>query len=127
MNFKTLYRPVGQLELNLIIESNYKSFPPRLSWQPIFYPVLDFDYACQIANDWNTNDDANGNVGYVTQFEIPITYFESFKVENVGASNHNEMWVLSEELENFNAQILNGIKVVKVFYGNQYVGEKLEF
>lgn len=64
----TLYRPVGQLELDLIKASGYTEFPPRLEWQPIFYPVLDLEYACTIAREWNTNDDANGNVGYVTQF-----------------------------------------------------------
>lgn len=31
-----LYRPVGEKELDLIIESNYRAFPPRLSEQPIF-------------------------------------------------------------------------------------------
>jgi hypothetical protein len=120
----TLYRPVGQVEFDLIKDSNYNSFPPRLSWQPIFYPVLDLEYACSIARDWNTNDDINGNIGYVTQFEIPLDYFKKFKVENVGAKNHNELWVPAEELENFNAQILNKIKVVKVFYGENYTGTK---
>lgn len=44
-----LYRPVGLKELQLIIDSGYKKFPPRLSWQPIFYPVLNQAYAEQIA------------------------------------------------------------------------------
>ena len=30
-----LYRPVGQKELDLIAESEFKEFPPRLEWQPI--------------------------------------------------------------------------------------------
>jgi hypothetical protein len=124
MNNITLYRPVGQLELDLIKESGYKAFPPRLSWQPIFYPVLDFDYACTIANDWNTNDEANGNVGYVTSFEIPMGYFNSFKIENVGAVNHNEMWVPAEQLEEFNSKIISGIKVIKAFYGDKHKGTK---
>lgn len=124
MKFKTLYRPVGQIELDLIKESGYKAFPKRLSWQPIFYPVLDYDYACKIALDWNTKDEANGSVGYVTQFEIPLDYFNGFNIENVGASNHNELWIPAEELENFNAHILNKIKVVKAFYGENYKGIK---
>ncbi len=121
----TLFRPVGKPELDLITQSEYKAFPPRLSWQPIFYPVLDYDYACTIASNWNTNDDANGNVGYVTTFEIPETYFLKFEVQNVGAANCNELWVPAEELEVFNAHILNGIKVVKAFYGEKFSGEKL--
>jgi hypothetical protein len=36
----TLYRPVGQKELDLIRELEYSAFPPRLPEQPIFYPVL---------------------------------------------------------------------------------------
>ena len=39
-NTMTLYRPVGREELALIEASGYKSFPPRLPEQPIFYPVL---------------------------------------------------------------------------------------
>src|SRR5712691_11101960 len=53
----TLYRPVGQKEMDLIAESNYRRFPPRLPQQPIFYPVLNEEYATQIARDWNTKDD----------------------------------------------------------------------
>jgi hypothetical protein len=48
----TLYRPVGEKEMMmLIVESNYSKFPPRLEWQPIFYPVLDKDYASEIAEN----------------------------------------------------------------------------
>ncbi|MDI9341047.1 MAG: ADP-ribosylation/crystallin J1 [Sediminibacterium sp.] len=124
MNAITLYRPVGQPELDLIAESGFKTFPPRLNWQPIFYPVLDYDYACTIAREWNTNDDANGNVGYVTAFDIPETYFQTFEVQNVGAANCNELWVPAEELNTFNSAIINGIKVIKAFYGEKYTGEK---
>ncbi len=121
---KILYRPVGQIELDLIKKSGFKSFPPRLSWQPIFYPVLDYDYACKIAEDWNTNDDANGNVGYVTQFEVSETYLKKFEVQNVGGHNHNELWIPAEELEQFNSMIQGEIKVIKAFYGDLYVGDK---
>ncbi len=44
-----LYRPVGPAELALIRESGWKSFPPRLPEQPIFYPVTNAGYAAQIA------------------------------------------------------------------------------
>ena len=50
----TLFRPVGQRELELIAEASYRAFPPRLPGQPIFYPVLNEEYATQIARDWNT-------------------------------------------------------------------------
>ena len=32
-----LFRPVGQKELDLIRESDFSAFPPRLPEQPIFY------------------------------------------------------------------------------------------
>lgn len=50
----TLYRPIGEKELILIAESGFKAYPPRLEWQPIFYPVLNEKYACEIAEQWNT-------------------------------------------------------------------------
>jgi hypothetical protein len=51
----TLYRPVGRKELELIRASEFRFFPPRLASQPFFYPVLNEEYAVQIARDWNTN------------------------------------------------------------------------
>ncbi len=110
-----LYRPVGQPELDLIAASGYTAFPPRLAWQPIFYPVLDRDYACRIAREWNTNDEANGNVGYVTRFEVDKEYVQRFEVQNVGAHNHNELWVPAEELDNFNRHIIGNIEVIETF------------
>lgn len=50
-----LYRPVGSKELELIKKSNYRRFPPRLTEQPIFYPVLNEQYATEIASSWNVN------------------------------------------------------------------------
>ena len=51
-----LFRPVGENELRLIAESGFRSFPPRLPGQPIFYPVLNEEYATQIARDWNAKN-----------------------------------------------------------------------
>ena len=39
----TLWRPVGQAELELIAAAEWRRFPPRLEGQPIFYPVLNED------------------------------------------------------------------------------------
>ena len=55
----TLFRPVGPKELELIRASGNRAFPPRLPEQPIFYPVLDEEYAIQIARDWNAKDSRN--------------------------------------------------------------------
>ncbi|MCH1939875.1 hypothetical protein [Holdemania massiliensis] len=44
-----LYRPVGLYEMVKILNKDGKVFPPRYSYQPIFYPVLNESYAIQIA------------------------------------------------------------------------------
>ena len=63
----TLYRPVGARELALIEAAGFSEFPPRLPEQPIFYPVLNEEYAIQIARDWNA---AHDGAGYVTRFRV---------------------------------------------------------
>ncbi len=81
-----LYRPVGPKELALIAQSGYKAFPPRLSDQPIFYPVLNFEYAAQIAREWYSAGPAGA--GFVTRFEVEQSYAEQFEVHVVGNHTH---------------------------------------
>ncbi len=107
-----LYRPVNDVELSLIKELNYKAFPARLPEQPIFYPVMNEGYAEQITREWNVP--AYG-VGYVTRFEVETEYLKKFKVENVGGEGHDELWVPSEELEEFNMHIEGPIEVISEF------------
>jgi hypothetical protein len=118
-----LYRPVGLIELGLIAETDFGKFPPRLDWQPIFYPVLNFGYAQEIAQKWNLNDKASGYSGFVTEFELPKTYLARFEVQIVGNSNHAEMWIPAEELDAFNSQIVGQIRVSAAFYGTKYEGK----
>jgi hypothetical protein len=120
MKLTTLYRPVGQTELDLIKETGNKKFPPRLEWQPIFYPVMNQAYAEQIALEWNTNDEFSGFVGHVTAFDLPEDYLAKFEVQNVGGEIHNELWVMAEQLEEFNSMIEGEIRLVKTFYGEKY-------
>lgn len=120
MKTKRLYRPVGEKEMILIIDSEYKSFPPRLEWQPIFYPVLDEAYASEIAEKWNTRDEAGNYLGFVTQFDVQEEVADQYPAQNVGARNHNELWVPSEELKIFNEAIVGNIEVIKVFIGNDF-------
>jgi hypothetical protein len=105
----TLYRPVNQKELDLIEHSGWKAFPPRLPEQPIFYPVTNEAYAVQISKEWNVP--AYG-VGYVLRFEVESEYLKKYKIENVGGEIHNELWVPSEELEEFNEHIVGLIEVI---------------
>lgn len=120
MKKRELYRPVGEKEMILIIESEFSKFPPRLEWQPIFYPVLNEQYACDIASQWNTTDEFGNYLGIVTKFEISEDEFLKYKVENVGAKHSNELWVPSENLEQFNKSIIGKIEVTKIFVGSKF-------
>ena len=108
----TLYRPTGPDELKKIEESGWKKFPPRLPEQPIFYPVMNEEYAIQIARDWNVP--ASGT-GYVTKFEVETEYLKQFDIQNVGGEIHNELWIPAEELEEFNRHIIGLIEVTQTF------------
>jgi hypothetical protein len=110
-----LYRPVGQKELELIRDSGYKAFPPRLPFQPIFYPVLDEEYAIQIARDWNTRDPASGFVGYVTRFRVRTSLLRPYPIQTVGSSHHREYWIPAAELDAFNASLVGAIEVIAEF------------
>ena len=85
MKTQTLFRPVGPKELELIRDTGMKAFPPRLPEQPIFYPVLNQEYARQIARDWNVKESGSG---FVTKFEVEAEYLRQFPVEVVGGSVH---------------------------------------
>ena len=121
MKTKTLYRPVGLKELELIYGLERKAFPPRLSWQPIFYPVLNEAYAIEIATKWNLDDEGSGYSGFVTAFDVKESYIKKYKVENVGGPIHNELWVPSEELEEFNNNIVGEIRMTKAYFGKKYM------
>ncbi|HWD38823.1 MAG TPA: hypothetical protein VG944_08245 [Fimbriimonas sp.] len=106
----TLFRPVGQAEMDLIRQSG--RFPPRLEIQPIFYPVLTFEYAEKIARGWNTRDAASGYVGYVTKFAVRKGHLDSYPVQEAGGRECQEYWIPAEELDEFNANIVGNIEVM---------------
>ena len=108
----TLFRPVGPEELELIAASGYLRFPPRLPEQPIFYPVLNQEYAAEIALKWNLKD---SGAGYVTRFAVNTEFVKRYPIQTVGASIHQELWVPAEELDEFNRNIVGLIEVVAEF------------
>ena len=118
----TLYRPVGLHELALLWDSGCRAFPPRLSHQPIFYPVANAEYAHQIARDWNTPDEASGYCGFVTRFSVDTDWLSRFAPKIVGSSVHVEYWIPAEELNEFNHSISGGIQVDAAHFGEQFVG-----
>jgi hypothetical protein len=110
-----LFRPVGQAEMDLIENSGCREFPPRLPYQPIFYPVLSRSYAEQIARDWNTKDPRSDYVGYVTQFRVRADFLRQYPVQTVGGSEHQEYWIPADDLAEFNKNIVGRIQVVERF------------
>jgi hypothetical protein len=107
-----LYRPVGPQELALIEQSGFREFPPRLLEQPIFYPVLNQEYAAQIARDWNVR--ASG-AGFVTRFAVRAEFARRYPPKHVGGSVHQELWVPAEELAELNQNIVGKIEVIAEF------------
>ena len=123
MKNNVLYRPVGINELNKIIDLKCQAFPPRLMWQPIFYPVLNVEYAEQIARRWNARSDEG--IGFVTRFAVDADYLRQFEVQIVGGPIHQELWVPAEELDTFNCNINGKIEIIAVYYGETFDKDRL--
>jgi hypothetical protein len=107
-----LYRPVGAKELELIAATGFREFPPRLPEQPIFYPVLNEEYARQIARDWNVKA---GGSGYVTRFVVRSVFLARYPVQKVGSAIHQELWIPAQDLAEMNRNIVGTIEVIAEF------------
>jgi hypothetical protein len=115
METMQLWRPTGENELALVEASGWRRFPPRLDWQPIFYPVLTEEYATKIARDWNTKD---GGIGYVTTFEVDAEFIAGYAPQEAGGRDHLEYWIPAEHLDAFNDAIVGPIRVVAAYAGD---------
>lgn len=105
----TLWRPTGPEELALVKQSGWRRWPPRLPEQPIFYPVLNEEYATKIARDWNVK--ASG-VGFVTRFQVREEFLANYEVQQAGGRTILEYWIPAEDLEKLNDNIVGTIEVV---------------
>ena len=105
----TLWRPCNDAELALVVESGWRRWPPRLDWQPIFYPVLNQEYATELARGFQVP--AFG-VSHVTRFEVESSYLAQFDVQRVGSNTSLEYWIPAENLDEFNDHIIGTIQVV---------------
>jgi hypothetical protein len=114
----TLYRPVGQAEMDLIRANGFHEFPPRLPEQPIFYPVLTEEYATQIARNWNTKDERSGFAGYVLRFQVRTEFLSTYDVHVVGSAEHREYWIPAVDLAAMNANIVGEIEIVSEFHAS---------
>jgi len=113
----TLFRPVGHGELDLIRAAEFRQFPPRRPEQPCFYPVLNLEYATQIARDWNSKDAQSGYVGYVLKFHVKSEFLNQYPVRQVGDVGHREYWIPAAELDLFNENIVGLIELVAEYRG----------
>jgi ribA/ribD-fused uncharacterized protein len=107
-----LFRPVGPKGLELIAASGFREFPLRLPGQPIFYPVLNEEYARQIARDWNV---PASSAGYVNLFVLQKEFASRYSIRTVGASIHQELWIPAEDLLELNRNIVGLIEVIAEF------------
>ncbi|MFD0638816.1 hypothetical protein [Catenulispora yoronensis] len=112
----TLWRPVGPDELSLLRDAGFQAWPPRLPEQPIFYPVLNEEYATTIARDWNTTASGTGSV---TRFRVATATARRYPTQSAGGAAHLELWVPAEELDAFNAAIVGEIEVVAEYSADQ--------
>ncbi len=103
-----MYRPCGPKEFQLVSESGYRYWPPRLPDQPIFYPVTNEKYAKEI-NKWNVEQSGRG---YVTKFFVKREFIEKYPIQQVGANYHTEWWIPSDDLEKLNQNIVGKIEVI---------------
>jgi hypothetical protein len=87
----TLYRPVGQAELDLIRAGGFREFPPRLPEPPIFYPLLAEEHAIEIARDWNTKAEHSSFVGGGLRFEVRTGLLQSYDVHTRGKLGASRM------------------------------------
>lgn len=110
----TLYRPVGPAELRLIAARGFRAFPARLPEQPFFYPVMNEEYARQIARDWNVP--ASG-AGFVTRFAVRKQFLAGYPEQQVGGALHKELWIPAGELEAMNRNIVGLIEVIAEYRG----------
>jgi hypothetical protein len=112
----TLFRPVGQKELELIRQAGDKSFRRGFLINQFFTRSVIEEYAVKIARDWNTKYDDPG-VGYVKRFEVRKSFLDQYEVQTVGSSVHQEYWIPAENLSEFNRNIVGLIEVIAEFVG----------
>lgn len=112
----TLYRPVNQAELDLIVADDWQKFPPRLVGQPIFYPVLNEQYAEEITKSWNVD---RYGIGHVLKFEVNDQFLSQYEVQKVGLDYHLEFWIPAEDLETMNDNIIGKIELISSFRKNE--------
>ena len=107
--YVVMYRPTGPEENQLVADSDFTEWPPRLAGQPIFYPVTNETYAREITEQWNIRD---SGVGYVFRFLVKRSFVDSYSLEKVGGKNHTEWWIPAEKMSELNDSIVGKIEMI---------------
>jgi hypothetical protein len=113
MESVTLWRPTGPEELALVEASGWREWPPRLPEQPIFYPVLNQEYATMIAPDWNVKHSGSG---YMTRFRVRRLFLDRYETHQVGGRTIMEYWIPAEDLVELNTSIVGLVEVVAEYH-----------
>lgn len=106
---RTLWRPTGQAELDLVAASGWRRWPPRLPGQPIFYPVVNVDYATRIEVECSAPREG---VGYVLAFDVDQGFLGGYDTHQVGSATIVEYWIPAEDLDALNDHLVGPIRLV---------------
>ncbi|GAB3684193.1 hypothetical protein GCM10027589_53560 [Actinocorallia lasiicapitis] len=109
----TLWRPTGPKELDLVRALQWRAWPPRLPEQPIFYPVLNEEYAIKIARDWNVKHDG---AGFVTRFAVKSSFLARYPVRQAGGRTILELWIPADDLPELNTHLIGPIELIHEFH-----------
>jgi len=107
-----LYRTTGPAELELVRRSGWTRFPPRLPHQPIFYAVLDYPYAVEIAGQWNAKESGEG---HILRFEVGEAFLSAYILAAVGGKTRREYWIPAEDMDKLNGALAGPIELITSF------------
>ena len=93
MSTVTLWGPVGQAELDLIEQTRWTRFAPRLPDSRSSRPVLNEEYATKVARDGNTKGAARATSATCCASRSKPTMSAGFEPQRVDGAGIDELWV----------------------------------
>ena len=57
----------------------------------------------------------DSGAGYVTRFRVRKDFVAKYQIQTVGDSSHQELWIPTEDLADFNDNIVGDIEVIAEF------------
>ncbi len=105
IQLQTLYKPVGERELTMIERSGWTRFPPRIARRPVFYTDMTED---------NAGNNAVQEAAYIIKFHVRKEYLKKYAITHNHTSDHDELRVPTDALEDFNNNIIGLIEVARI-------------